>query len=158
MNNKNNRISFLDYINTPMSKESIMILYSANNIRYEKCELYNDFVQSLLMLAFDTYMGDDITDIDEQVNHFKWCWNTNVSNFQSEGVLFESSKLFNYFLEFMLEVYYSCMDKSIFEYSGKTVLVLWDNIFDYNRIKTNADMDTLIEIYRIFDKSLKNIQ
>jgi hypothetical protein len=50
------------------------------------------------------------------------------------------------------------MDKSIFEYSGKTVLVLWDNIFDYNRIKTNADMDTLIEIYRIFDKSLKNIQ
>jgi hypothetical protein len=158
MNNKNNRISFLDYINTPMSKESILILYSANNIKYEKCELYNDFVQSLLMLAFDTYMGDDITDIDEQINHFKWCWNTNVFNFQSEGVLFESSKLFNYFLEFMLEVYYSCMDKSIFEYSGKTVLVLWDNIFDYNRIKTNADMDTLIEIYRIFDKSLKNIQ
>ena len=158
MVNKNKTLELLNYINTPMSRESIMVLYNANNITHEKCELYSDFIQSVILIVFDTYMGDDITDIAQRKNHFKWCWNTNVSNFQSEGVLFESSKLFNYFLEFMLEVYYSCMDKSIFEYSGKTVLVLWDNIFDYNRIKTNADMDTLIEIYRIFDKSLKNIQ
>lgn len=157
MNNKNNIINFLEYINNPMSKESIIILYNANNIKYEKCELYNDFVQSLLMLAFDTYMGDDVTSIDEQVNHFKWCWDNNISNFKKEGVLFENKKLYNYFLEFMLEVYYSCVDKSIFDYSGKNVLVLWDNIFDYNRIKTNADMDTLIEIYKIFNNSLKII-
>ena len=54
-----------------MSKESIMMIYGANNIRYEKCELFNDFVQSLLMLAFDTYMGDDVTDIDDLLDIFK---------------------------------------------------------------------------------------
>jgi hypothetical protein len=156
MNNKN-RVNFLDYINTPMSKESIIVIYGANNIKYEKCELYNDFVQSLLMLAFDTYMGDDVTNIDEQENHFKWCWDTNISNFKSEGVMFQNIKLYNYFLEFMLEVFYTSTDKSIFESSGRNVLALWDNIFDYNRVKTNADMDTLIEIYRIFEKSLKII-
>jgi hypothetical protein len=156
MNNKNGKISFLEYINSPMSKESIVVLYSANNIQYEKCELYNDFVQSLLMLAFDTYMGDDVTNVEEQSNHFKWCWNTNVNNFIKEGILFDNKKLHDYFLEFMLEVYYSCVDKSVFEYSGKKILLLWENIFDYNRVKTNADMDTLIEIYALFEKSLKN--
>jgi len=156
MNNKN-RVNFLDYINTPMSKESIIVIYGANNIKYEKCEFYNDFVQSLLMLAFDTYMGDDVTNLDEQENHFKWCWETNISNFMSEGVMFQNIKLYNYFLEFMLEVFYTSTDKSIFESSGRNVLALWDNIFDYNRVKTNADMDTLIEIYRIFEKSLKII-
>jgi len=155
--NKNNKINFLDYINTPMSKDSIIILYNANGIKYEKCELYNDFVQSLLMLAFDTYLGDDVTNVEEQINHFKWCWEKNISNFKEEGILFENKKLYNYFLEFMLEVYYSCLDKSVFKSSGKNVLLLWDNIFDYNRIKTNADMDTLIEIYKIFEKSLINI-
>lgn len=156
MDNKN-RVNFLDYINTPMSKESIIVIYGANNIRYEKCELYNDFVQSLLMLAFDTYMGDDVTNIDDQENHFKWCWDTNIANFITEGIIFQNIKLYNYFLEFMLEVFYTSTDKSIFENSGKNVLSLWDNIFDYNRVKTNADMDTLIEIYRIFEKSLKII-
>jgi hypothetical protein len=156
MNNKN-KLNFLDYINTPMSKESIMMIYGANNIRYEKCELFNDFVQSLLMLAFDTYMGDDVTDIDEQFNHFNWCWETNISNFLTESIYFENKKLYNYFLEFMLEVFYSSTDKSVFRNSGKNVLELWNNIFDYNRVKTNADMDTMVEIYKIFEKSLKII-
>lgn len=156
MGNKN-RINFLDYINTPMSKESIIIIYGANNIKYEKCELYNDFVQSLLMLTFDTYMGDDVTNIDDQENHFKWCWDTNITNFITEGITFQNIKLYNYFLEFMLEVFYTSTDKSIFENSGKNVLLLWDDIFDYNKGKTNADIDTLIEIYKIFEKSLKII-
>jgi hypothetical protein len=91
-------------------------------------------------------MGDDVTNIVDQENHFKWCWDTNITNFITEGIIFQNIKLYNYFLEFMLEVFYTSTDKSIFENSGKNVLSLWDNIFDYNRVKTNADMDTLIEI------------
>jgi len=157
MNKKNNKLNFLTYINSPMSKESIDVLYNANNIKYEKCELYNDFVQSLLMLAFDTYMGDDVTELKDQIKHFKWCWDTNVSNFKGEGVSFESDKLYSYFLEFMLEVYYSAVDKSLFEKANKNVLILWDDIFNYNKIKTNADMDTLLEIYKLFNSALKII-
>jgi len=154
MNNKKN--NFLKYIHTPVSKESVVVLYDANNIKFEKCELYGDFVQSLLSLAFDTYLGDDITNLEQQKNHFKWCWNKNVSNFAKEGVIFESNKLYEYFLEFMLEVYYTSVDKKKTENMDKNLLKLWDDVFNYNNTKTNHDVDTLIEIYQIMEKSLKN--
>ena len=39
----------------------------------------------------------------------------------------------------------------------KKISKLWIDIFDYHRIKTNSDIDALIEIYQIFEKSLKII-
>ena len=87
MINKNKTLELLNYINKPMSRENIAILYTNNDIKYEKCEMFNDFIQSLLMLIFDTYMGDDITSPSEQKNHFKWCWNKNVENFKKEGII-----------------------------------------------------------------------
>ena len=157
MDNKSKKHNFLDYINNPMSKESIMVLYSANNIKFERMELYSDFVQSLLRIAFDTYLGDDVTNIEQQVRHFNWCWNKNGANFEKEGIIFNSTKLYDYFLEFMLEVYYSSVDKKDCEQMDKNLLKLWYNIFDYERSKTNSDMDTLIEIYRLMDGSLNKI-
>ena len=156
MNNKNGRQNFLDYINRPISKESIAILYSTNNIIFEKCELYSDYVQSLLRLVFDTYLGDDITSVEQQIKHFKWCWEKNLSNFKNEGINLGSSKLYNYFLEFLLEVYYTSIDKNDNNELDKNLLKLWKNIFNFNSAKTQSDIDTLIEIYLIFEKSLKN--
>ncbi len=152
--NINNRNFIMAYINNPMTFEDIMMLYNENNIVLEKCDLYNDFIQSLIILIFDTYMGDDVTNKVEQVNHFNWCWNKNISNFKAEGLLFDNDRLFNYYLEFMLEVFY-CMDKKSLVYDGKAISKLWLDIFDYNKTKTNSDVDFLIEIYAIFEKSLK---
>jgi hypothetical protein len=53
MSDKDKDRNFLAYINNPMSKESILVIYDANNVIFEKCELYSDFVQSLLRLIFD---------------------------------------------------------------------------------------------------------
>lgn len=157
MNNKYDRLSFLAYINNPMSKESVAVLFASNNIKFEKCELYSDFVQSLLMIVFDTYLGDDVMDYDSQINHFKWCWDKNVSSFANEGLIFENKKLYNYFLEFTLEVFYSYKEKKPFDYTDKGILRIWSDIFDFNKTKTNSDVDTLIEIYTIFEKSLKTV-
>lgn len=144
---------FLDYINNPMSKESVMVVYDANGIKFEKCELYGDFVQSLFMMVFDTYMGDDVTNINEQIEHFNWCWNKNVLNFREEGMCFEGGKLYEYFFAYMIEVFYPSKKKPE-DYTDKTSLRLWSEIFDYNRSKTNSDIDTFIEIYKIFENSL----
>lgn len=149
--------NFLDYIHNPMSKESIQVLYSANNIILEKCELYGDFVQSLLGLGFDTYMGDDVTSLNEQIKHFRWCWNTNSDNFKREGLSFESEKLYDYFLEFMIEVYYTSLEKNQLDDVHQVLLSLWHSVFQYDNLKTHSDMDTLVEIYKLFDKSFKTI-
>jgi hypothetical protein len=154
MIDKNKTLKFLDYIGKPMSRESITVLYSANNIKYEKCELYNDFVQSLIFLIYDTYMGDDITNEKDKKNHFSWCWNKNVENFKKEGLTFENNKLKNYFLEFMLEVYYPISKKEENQIALDNIIKLWSYIFDYNNNKSKSDVDTLIEIYNIFENSL----
>jgi hypothetical protein len=153
--NKYDRISFLAYINNPMSKESIEFLYEANNVKFERCELYGDFVQSLLMLVFNTYMGDEHTNLENQFKHFEWCWDKNIKNFEEEGIFFNNQKLYNYYLEFVFEVFYSNPDKENYEDNEKGILRVWNDIFNYTSVKTNSDIDTLIEIYKIFDQSLK---
>jgi len=156
MNNNYDKLSFLAYIHNPISKESISIIYASNNIKYEKCELYSDFVQSLLMLSFDTYMGDDVMSVEDQIKHFEWCWDKVIENFKEEGIYFKSTKLYNYFLEFMLEVFYTYDGKKPYDYTDSGILKIWSDVFTYDKTKTQADIDTLIEIYNIFEKSLIN--
>jgi len=148
-------LNFLKYINTPMSRESIIVLYNANNIKYEKCELYNEFIQSLIFLIYDTYMGDDITNEIDQKNHFNWCWTKNIENFDKEGFIFNSLKLKTYFLEFMLEVYYPITKKNENQTALDNIIKLWVYIFEYNNNKSKSDMDTLIEVYKMFENSIK---
>lgn len=153
---KYNKNSFLGYINNPMSSEEIQKHYQENAIRLEKCELYCDFSHSLILLIFDTYLGDDVTELEQQVKHFNWCWNRNIQNFLTEGLDFEEEKLYDYFLEFMLEVFYISKDKPN-NFFDVRILNLWSNLFDYERSKTKSDLDALLEIYNLFEKALKII-
>jgi hypothetical protein len=152
--NKNNS-SFLDYINKPMSLEDIRVAYSTNNIYFEKCELYGDFVQSLLLVVFDTYLGDDVLNYDNQFKHFEWCWNKVVKDFELEGVRIDNPKLYNYFLEFTFEVFYIYPDKTPFYYKDQAILNIWIELFNFTKVKTNSELDTLVEIYKLFENSLK---
>jgi len=156
MDNKNKKRDFLSYIKTPLSENSITVLYSANNVRYERCQLYSDYIQSLLFIIFDTYMGDDIMSDKEKVEHFNWCWNKNIENFKEEGIIFNASDIaFNYFLEFIVEIFYSVNDKESKPHIAVTIRALWLSLFSYNSVKTRSDVDNFIEIYGILDKSLK---
>ncbi len=156
MDNTDKKLDFLSYIKTPLSENSIAVLYSANNVRYERCQLYSDYIQSLLLTIFDTYMGDEIMSDDEKANHFLWCWNKNIENFKEEGIIFKNTDAsFNYFIEFMFEVFYSVNNKETKPYIAVTIRTLWLSLFSYDRIKTRSDVDNFIEIYGILEKSLK---
>jgi hypothetical protein len=154
MGNKN-RLQFMNYISTPLSDDTITILYSSNNVKFDRVELYFDFIISLLYLVFDTYMGDDITPKADQIKHFNWCWDKNISNFKNEDIIFENNDdLKSYFSEFTLEIFYNLgikEDTNIHQ----NIIKLWAHIFNYKGVKSRADIDSFIEIYNIFDKSLK---
>lgn len=157
MEKKDKTRDFLSYIKTPLSENSVAVLYSSNNIRYEKCQLFSDYVQSLLTLIFDTYMGDDFSSDGDKIKHFQWCWNKNSQNFKEEGITFkDTDESFNYFLEFTLEVFYTISGKDEKKHIPVTIRALWLSIFSYRRIKTRSDMDNFIEIYKILDESLQN--
>ena len=156
MDNINKKIEFLSYIRTPLSENSIVVLLSANNIKYERSQLYGDFIQSLLAIVFDTYMGDEITQEVDKVSHFKWCWNKNLNNFKDESINFSyTQESYDYFLEFMYEVFYSIPNKETKPHIPYTISVLWFKLFSYETIKTRSDVDNFIEVYSILDKSLK---
>jgi len=153
--NADKNIEFLSYIGSPLSENSIAVIYSANNISFDRCELFSDYVQSLLYIIFDTYLGDEITEEEDKLKHFEWCWKKNIDNFKLEGIKFSTKgESFDYFKEFMIEVFYNIENKESKKIKG-IITSLWDTIFSYNGMKTSSDMDNFIEIYKILEKSIK---
>lgn len=153
--NADKNIEFLSYIGSPLSENSVAVIYSANNISFGRCELFSDYVQSLLCVIFNTYLGDEITEEDDRLKHFEWCWQKNIDNFKLEGINFSSKgESFDYFKEFMIEVFYNIENKESKKIKD-IITNLWNTIFSYNGVKTSSDMDNFIEIYKILEKSIK---
>lgn len=143
--------------NTPLSINSLKILYSANNIEYDLVELFDDFSQSFLLLIFNTYLGDEITNSEDKVKHFNWCWNKNISNFGEEGIFFEDSdETYHYFLEFMINFFYLIDKRRDFNEITMTIRIIWSSMFNYNKAKTTNEVDNFFKIYSLLEKSLKN--
>jgi hypothetical protein len=148
-----NSAEFIEYITKELTMEEMTLLYKANNINYDKCNLYYDFIMTLNRKVNNTFLGDDVINNEEDIkNHFEWCFNQTIKNFSKEGILFlETELLMEYFFNFYVELFYnSPIKKDIIEKLDK-----FPNMsFVYYRIKTRSDMDVLLELYRIFEKSL----
>lgn len=156
MNKDTKTKEFLEYISNPLSKESIDLLFVSNNIIYDRCVLYSDFIQSLILIIFDTYMGDDITTNENKLKHFNWSWKHNIENFKKEGIIFnENMELYDYFLTFMFEVFYDLNDKDNNTNVNKNILKLWLSLFNFNGTKSRSDVDTFIVVYKLLNDSLE---
>lgn len=157
MNNIKKTKEFLSYIRTPLSQNSLNVLYSANNIKFERCQLFNDITQSLIIKIMDTYMGDKFTTPEQRVEHFKWCWNITMLDLENEGIHLNNTKeLYKYFEVFMLDTFYLTTDKGDIENSKDNLIKLWNYILSYTTNKTRSDVDTFLEVYKMFEKTLQN--
>ena len=148
-----NSAEFIKYITTSLTYEEMHLLYKANNVKYDKCELYYDFIITLNKLVVETFLGDDVISDEEDIkNHFNWCIETVLNNFKEENIIFDNVvDLKSYFYYFYIELFYNINNKSdSLEKLNKLPILS----FDYNRIKTRSDMDVQLELYRIFEKSL----
>jgi hypothetical protein len=145
-------IDFIEYISKSMKKEDLLLLYKINNVTPERLELFSDFIFSLNELITQTYMGDDVTVGDDRNKHFKWCWKKVIESFKEERIYFiDSIELFNYFQEFYKESFYDEEDKN------KEIITkldsFWNDLFNFNKEKTMSEYETLLELYKIFNKS-----
>ena len=73
-----------------------------------------------------------------------------MDNFKEENIIFDDVvRLKEYFFYFYDELFYKDSDK---------VLNKLDNLaefsFDFHRIKSRSDIDIMIELYKLFEKSL----
>lgn len=157
MNNRTHKKEdFLSYIRTPLSQTSLNVLYSANNVSFERCQLYCEFTQSLVAKVTDTYMGDAFTTPAQRMEHFKWCWEDNIKDFADENIhLKHSRELFHYFQQFMVDSFYESTDKGDMEVIKFKLNKIWKYILSYTTNKTRSDVDTFLELYTIFEKTLQ---
>jgi len=146
-------IQFLKYIGTPLTKEEMMLLYKANNIKYDRCELYRDFIATLNMFIVNTYLGDDVMESDIDIKkHFLWCYNKVVEDFTKEGIPFKKSNdLKLYLFTFYNDVFYEDKDKN---QVNEKLDILPNLCLNYRRVKSRSDIDITTELYKLFDKSL----
>lgn len=143
-----------------MSEDEMWKLNSANNIEPEAVELYVDFIVSLIDLIDSTYLGKDImNDEKNQNNHFNWCWNKTLANFQLENIKFsQKGDHYDYFKEYIKDVYYVGAEKS--SANIENIIAFWKRIMSIDTIKTKSEYDLFQEVYSVlsrnFFKAYKN--
>jgi hypothetical protein len=145
--------SYLEFISSDSYKNQIDVWIKAYNISYEKTELFYDFLVSLFDLMESTYLGADVLTSElDQRNHFTWCWDKTIENFNKEKIYFkERSNCYEYLWNFFLEAYYFAQldgnQTRIREYFYK--------LFEFKHRKTRSELDMLTEIYKLLEQNLK---
>lgn len=133
----------------------------ANNINSDLTELFRDFCFSLLSLMKETYLGDSYGDNtetnigmtkDQKKDHFKWCWNTTIKNFQKENINFEfDGEDYEYFETFVFDVFYDQSSTVLKD----TLESFFSEIFDRKKPKSKSDIEMFTDIYKLLERSLK---
>lgn len=145
----------MEYIKKPLSIESIDMLYNANNVRYENAVVYSDFSLSLINLVLNTYLGDDLTKGKDKRKHFEWCWDKVISNFKKEQIdLKPSEELKEYYHDFLQVAFYENQEKEDDEKIALGIIKYWREIFDIQTVKTRAEVDVFLEVYKLFNSQL----
>jgi hypothetical protein len=151
MNRLNKATDFIEYISKDMEREDLLLLYRINNVNRERLDMFFDFIYSLNDLIITTYMGDDITIGEYKEKHFNWCWDRVVKSFKEEGIYFvETKDLYTYFLSFYLESFY---EEEKEEKKINSLLPFWDNLMGWSNPKTMSEYESMLELYKIFNKS-----
>lgn len=144
---------YVEFLNSESYKTHLELWYKVHNISREKTELYYDFLISLFDLIDSTYLGDDVIQTEEDMlNHFSWCFNQIVLNFEKERIYFKNrGNHFEFLKLFFFGAYYSNRNQNapvvIKEYIGL--------LFGYETKKAQIDIDMFTEFYKFLDQSLK---
>lgn len=149
--------NFFNWVSKPVPKEEVMIWFNINNMNFEKVELYGDFFKSLNTKVSDTYFEEDnfetkISLSDEnKKEHFEWCWNKTLEDFQKENINFNSEgEHKNYFRKFYFDTFYTPGPKNIKE----AIPSFLDEVFSFDKPFSKSDLEIMTEIYKLMEKNL----
>ena len=148
--------NFLNWISQPLPEEDVRIWFNINNINLEKSVLFEDFCLSLLNLINETYLGENedkheshisMTN-DDNMNHFDWCWEKTISNFEKENIFFiREGDHKEYFKSFLAEVYYDQTNLMV----KHSIPNFIKDLFDRDKGFTKSDLELYTEIYKFLD-------
>ena len=89
--------------------------------------------------------------IEQKKDHFRWCWNKTIENFQKENIDFKFNNNDSEFFEsFFFEVFYDQPDKEIKDNINK----FFKELFDIRSKKTKSDIEIFTDIYKVLERSM----
>jgi hypothetical protein len=104
-------------------------------------------------LIDETYLGPDVLyNETDQRNHFSWCWNKTIENFNREKIYFkDKGNHYEYFWNFFFEAYY------LTKLDGKQTRIgeYFYKLFDFSYKKSRSELDVLTEVYKLLEQNLK---
>jgi hypothetical protein len=144
--------NFFNYMTKTIPKDEIVIWFNIHNMYYEKIELYGDIFKSLNYIINDTHMGDEFRETkiiltkEDNDNHFKWCWDKVVKDFQKENIIIdEEGEHKEYFISFFNDAFYNQPDKK----SRQSINIFLEDIFNIHTDFVKPDLDILTLFYKI---------
>ena len=145
---------FLKYIRDPMSQEDIDLWVKAHGLTLELSTVFFDFINSLYVLVNKTYLGEDvIKNLEDQQNHFNWCWEKVISNFEKESIYFNrKGNHYDYFWTFFYDTFYKEPSPIII----KKVEDFFKDLFTPASRKTKSELDIYTEMYKMLEINLKS--
>jgi len=145
---------YLNHIIAEPAKLELENWHRQHGIIYQKLELYYDFIISLFRLIEETYFGSDIINNDIDIdNHFDWCFNKIIYNFQKENINFNSNGIHR---EYLYAFCISSIYKNYHVNKNKLIYEFFYHLFNPISSKKYLELNILLEIYKIFDLNLKN--
>lgn len=147
-------IDFIEYISKPMEERDILLLLKINGFTIERANLLLDFVQSITQKIVRTYLGDTLMTTEDKRKHFDWCWKSVLKDFSKENIFFnKKGSLYDYFLSFFNEIFYLEQEKEEKKFQKTLYFII--NSFNYKRLKTKSEIDSFLDLYKIFNKSFE---
>lgn len=152
-NYSNKYYQLIQYVSENLKSHEIVKEYKNNNINKARLETYRDFIINLCYYIGDTYLGQDIIRTTKHKrDHFRWSFKKVCEDFKEEELDFSNSEeLFEYFFEYFNATLY---DNEMYEIDF--LIEYWQETLEYSFDKTKSDLEGMIEIYIIFDKTLNN--
>lgn len=123
----------------------------------DRVEIYKDFTLNLLYYIIDFYLDKETLSADQDIrNHFTWCYRKVCDEFKQEGLDFSTNDtLKEYFYQFYYHQFYKLnTEESNHDASQAFYEKFWKNIFEIDKQKNKNVINTLIEVYNVFDKSV----
>jgi len=117
-----------------------------------RIDLYFDFTVNLIGNIIFYYIDEESLSEDEDINnHFNWCFNRVCKEFEDEEIYFrDNDDLREYFIGYFYSQFYTTKKRDERFYKK-----FWQDIFDHKNInKRKRSTYVLLEVYKIFDKSL----
>jgi len=146
-----------EYIRDELPLDSIRRIYKLEKIDTYKNDLFRDFSKSITYTVLNTYLGNDFMNEVDCENHLNWAFNKTKEEFIDLNLnITNDGELRVYFMEFMFDVFYMHPITESYDSIDNNINKLWDFLFNTNLPKSKSDIDTHIEIYKLFEMSLKS--